>query len=139
MWQPVNFTPPARIAELGKNLAGSLDSFGGSLSRGADNLGGLSLPSLPTPPDITTPLRAGASDMLASQVKFMAIPPYQYGVGSRKGENAYDGLMQWGTSFSLEEYISVPERVENRTPKPGQTAQSSAGEEIGPGDEPEQQ
>ena len=41
MWQPVNFTPPASIAELGKNLAGSLDSFGDSLSQGADSLGGL--------------------------------------------------------------------------------------------------
>ena len=48
MWQPVNFTPPARIAELGKNLAGSLASFGGSLSQGADNLGGLAcLPCQP--------------------------------------------------------------------------------------------
>ena len=50
-----------------------------------------------------------------------------------------DGLMQWGISFSLEEYTSVPKRAENRTPKPGQTAQSNEGEEIGPGDEPEQQ
>ena len=49
MWQPVNFTLPASIAELGKNLAGSLASFGGSLSQGADNLGG-GLACLPCQP-----------------------------------------------------------------------------------------
>ena len=89
MWQAVNFTPPPAVQELGEALKEDVQSFCESLSQGASGLGGLGLPSFPTPPDISSSLRAGATDMLASPVKFMAVTPYQYGVGQRKGENAY--------------------------------------------------
>ena len=89
MWQPVNFTPPPAIADLADGLAGSLAGLESTLQSGSGGLAGLGLPSLPSLPDVAGPLRAGASEMLASPAKFMAITPFQHGIGERVGENAY--------------------------------------------------
>lgn len=89
MWKPTTFTPPPAINELAGSLSDSLDNLGTALKDGASGLGGLGLPSLPAPPDPTKDIRKSATGMLSSPVKCMAVTPYQQGVGSRKGDNAY--------------------------------------------------
>ncbi len=89
MWKPVKFTPPPSIDDLAAGLSPSLTGFESTLQSGVGGLDGLGLPSLPMPPNSIAELRAGTSGMLASPARYMAVTPYQFGVGSRTGENAY--------------------------------------------------
>ncbi|MDR3044348.1 MAG: hypothetical protein LBU75_08825 [Desulfovibrio sp.] len=90
LWQPVSFTPPASIGAVGDGLSGSLGTVGSTVASGAASLAGLGLPEGPPPAGGgTADLRNDASGMLASPCPYIAVTPYQQGVGQRRGDRAY--------------------------------------------------
>lgn len=90
LWQPLSFTPPASIGAVGDGLSGSLGAVGSAVSSGAASLAGLGLPEGPPPSGGgTADLRNDASGMLASPCPYIAVTPYQQGVGQRRGDRAY--------------------------------------------------
>jgi len=90
LWQPVSFTPPASIGAVGDGLSGSLGAVGSTVASGAASLAGLGLPDAPPPSGGgTADLRGEASGMLASPCPYIAVTPYQQGVGQRRGDRAY--------------------------------------------------
>lgn len=93
LWQPVSFTPPASIGAVGEGLSGSLGAVGSTVASGAASLAGLGLPDAPPPDGGGTPdpadMRSDASGMLACPCPYIAVTPYQQGVGQRRGDRAY--------------------------------------------------
>lgn len=90
LWHTVSFTPPASIGAVGDGLSGSLGAVGSTVASGAASLAGLGLPDASPPSGGgTADLRNHASGMLASPCPYIAVTPYQQGVGQRRGDRAY--------------------------------------------------
>lgn len=87
VWQLAVFNPPASIAAMLPQLSDSLDAQDGMLSSGVANLGGLGLPGGAVGPDDA--LREQALALLSSPASYLAVTPYHYGIGQRRGEHAY--------------------------------------------------
>lgn len=88
---PVTFSPSQAVTDLAAGLAASLENLKEQLTEGAAALGQLDLP-LSGPGDLLdglARLREAATAGLSTAVKFMAITPFQYGVGTRKGEQGF--------------------------------------------------
>lgn len=88
---PVTLSPSQAVTDLAANLTASLESLKEQLAEGAAALGQLDLP-LSGPGDLLdglAKLREAATAGLSTAVKFMAITPFQYGVGTRRGEQGF--------------------------------------------------
>ncbi len=89
MFQPLTFTPPPSVAALGETLAATLDQAMESIAAGAGALAGLGLPDLPSVPDVGAAARDAVTKLLGSQARYLALTPYQEGIGTRRGDHAY--------------------------------------------------
>ena len=91
MFQPVSFTPPPSIDALAQGLAPTLQAVQGAFTQGAGALSGLGLPPSGSGAlaAIMGKARGEATGALGSSAKYLALTPYQHGIGTRKGEHAY--------------------------------------------------
>ncbi|EPR43150.1 hypothetical protein dsx2_2510 [Desulfovibrio sp. X2] len=92
MWSPVSFTPPPAVATIGQGLAGPLADIGASMASGSAGLGGLGLPDSQPDPEsgqAVADMRGKTSGMFADSARYIAVTPYQHGIGQRKGDQAY--------------------------------------------------
>ena len=88
---PVSFSPSPAISAIAGGISAALSGLQQTFAEGAASLGELGLPAS-GPPDLleqAQKAREAASEAVAAPVKFMAITPFQYGVGVRKGEHAF--------------------------------------------------
>lgn len=90
-FQRVAFSPPPSVGNLSAGLAPALDGLKSGLAQGATSLQGLGLPPS-GPGELAAQMaaaRQAATAAVESPANFMAITPFQYGIGIRKGEYAY--------------------------------------------------
>lgn len=90
-FKPISFAPSASVSAMAAGLAGSLQGLTQSFTDGAGALGDLGLPAS-GPGDLAglvDGLRGQATEALAAPVNFLALTPFQFGVGARKGEYGY--------------------------------------------------
>lgn len=90
-FQPVSFSPSGSVADLSAGLGPALAGLQNGLAQGARSLQGLDLPPSGSG-DLEAQMaqaRKQASTALAEPAAFMAITPFQHGIGTRKGEYAY--------------------------------------------------
>ena len=90
-FQRVAFAPPSVTANLAEGLSPALASVQQGFSEGAKSLQGLGLPPSGTGELVAqmAAARQGVTAAVRSPASFMAITPFQYGIGNRKGEYAY--------------------------------------------------
>lgn len=88
-WQSVSFTPPAGVNGVAGGMATALATVESTMANGAGQLAGLGLASPPPAGNSPADLREDASAMLASPCPYIAVTPYQHGVGQRRGDRAY--------------------------------------------------
>ncbi|WP_164561816.1 hypothetical protein [Nitratidesulfovibrio vulgaris] len=97
MFQPVTFTPPSSVDSIAAGLSSSLDAIGSTLASGAGRLSSLGGASSTPAPGLNGlngmgdmgDMRGQASGMFAEPVPYLAVTPYQRGVGQHRGEHAY--------------------------------------------------
>lgn len=91
MFQPVTFTPPSSVDGIAAGLSPSLDAIGSTLATGAGRLASLDGASSTPAPGLNGmgDMRGQASGMFAEPVPYLAVTPYQRGVGQHRGEHAY--------------------------------------------------
>jgi hypothetical protein len=89
MWQPVAFRHPGAVDDIASGIAGHLTASRAAMDGGAQALQGLGLPDAPPPAGGADAARAGAGALLSSRARYIAVPPYQHGVGTRRGDHAY--------------------------------------------------
>ncbi|WP_394027208.1 hypothetical protein [Desulfovibrio falkowii] len=90
-FQPVNFSPSDSVGSLSAGLGPALAELQNGFAQGASSLQGLGLPPSGSG-DLEAQMaqaRKQASSALAEPAAFMAITPFQHGIGTRKGEYAY--------------------------------------------------
>lgn len=91
MFQPVTFTPPSSVDGIADGLSPSLDAIGSTLATGAGRLASLGGASSAPVPGLNGmgDMRGQATGMFAEPVPYLAVTPYQRGVGQHRGEHAY--------------------------------------------------
>lgn len=89
LWQQVAFRPPSTVESVAEGLSAHLTSAQSTMDSGAVALEGLGLPDIPPAGGGADDARAEAGALLASEANYIAVTPYQHGVGTRRGENAY--------------------------------------------------
>ena len=74
-----------------ERVGGAITAVGQTTSEGLEDLGNLSLPPLPDMPELPSAdeLRKGLATALEGAAHFLEVSPYQYGIGSRRGEVAW--------------------------------------------------
>ena len=90
-FSPIRLSQPASIADMAERVGGAITSVGQTISEGLEDLCNLSLPPLPDMPELPSAdeLRKGLATALEGAAHFLEVSPYQYGVGSRRGEAAW--------------------------------------------------
>ena len=90
-FSPLRLRQPTNIADMAERVGGALAAVGQSISDGLADLGNLSLPPLPELPEMPSAdeMRQGLATALEGTAHFLEASPYQYGVGSRRGEAAW--------------------------------------------------
>ena len=90
-FSPIRLNQPTNIADMAERVGGALTAVGQGISSGLADLGNLSLPPPPDLPELPSAdeLRQGLATTLEGAAHFLEVSPYQYGVGSRRGEAAW--------------------------------------------------
>ena len=90
-FSPLRLRQPTNIADMAERVGGALTAVGQSISDGLADIGNLSLPPLPEMPEMPSAdeMRKGLATALEGTARFLEASPYQYGVGSRRGEAAW--------------------------------------------------
>lgn len=90
-FSPLRLRQPTSIADMAERVGGALTAVGQSISDGLADLGNLSLPPLPEMPELPSAedMRKGLATALEGTARFLEVSPYQYGIGSRRGEAAW--------------------------------------------------
>ena len=90
-FSPLRLRQPTNIADMAERVGGALTAVGQSISDGLADIGNLSLPPLPELPEMPSAdeMRQGLATALEGAAHFLEVSPYQYGVGSRRGESAW--------------------------------------------------
>lgn len=90
-FSPLHLRQPASIAEIAERVGGAITAVGQTISDGLADLDNLSLPPLPGLPELPSAdeLRKGLATALEGAAHFLEVSPYQYGIGSRRGEVAW--------------------------------------------------
>jgi hypothetical protein len=88
---PVSFAPSPAVTSTAEGFSAALEGLQQSFAEGAASLGELSLPASGASGllEQMRQARAAAAETVTAPVRFMAITPFQYGVGVRKGEYSF--------------------------------------------------
>jgi len=89
LWQPVSFQSPETILAVAEGLVAVLAAAQAAMESGSGALDGLGLPDEEPESGGADEARAQASGVLSERASYIAVTPYQHGVGTRRGENSY--------------------------------------------------